>query len=126
MPTRNARSLCAPFPDAEAASTGRRALFIFVLRGILDGELRKTGMPYPSVPEALGSGVGSLLADEALVAVGPEIAVGRSPCPCESLPMATVEIACLKINCSWLLVSRTTEYLSKERIRPVNLTPLSK
>ena len=57
--------MCAPFPAA-AAADGRRALF--VLRGILDGELRKTGMPYPSVPEALGSGVGSLLADEALVA----------------------------------------------------------
>ena len=97
MPTRKARSLCAPFP-ADAASDGRRASF--VLRGILDGALRKTRVPYPSVPEALGSGVGSLLADELLVVVGPEIAVGRSPWPCESRPMATVEIACLKINCS--------------------------
>ena len=101
MPTRNARSFRgARFPDADsgADSSGRRALF--VLRGILDGELRKTRVPYPSVPDALGSGVGSLLADEVLVAVGPEIAVGRSACPCETLPMATVEIACLKINCS--------------------------
>jgi len=32
--------------------------------------------------------------------------------------MATVDMACLKINCSWLLVSSTTEYLSKERMRP--------
>ena len=32
-----------------------------------------------------------------------------------------VEIACLKMSCSWLLVSRTTEYLSKERMRPVRL-----
>ena len=35
-----------------------------------------------------------------------------------------VEIACLKINCSWLLVSSMTEYLSKERIFPDNFTPL--
>ena len=124
MPTRKARSLCASFPEAGTEADGRRALF--VLRGIFEGELRKSGTPYPSVPDALGSGVGSLLDDEALVAVGPEIAVGRSECPCEALPIATVEIACLKINCSWLLVSRTTEYLSNERIRPVNLTPLSK
>ena len=75
MPTRKARSLCAPFP-ADAGSDGGRELF--VLRGILDGELRKTRVPYPSVPDALGIGVGSLLADEVLVAVGPEIAVGRS------------------------------------------------
>jgi len=40
--------------------------------------------------------------------------------------MTTVEIACLKINCSWLLVSNTTEYLSNERILPVSLTPLSR
>lgn|SRR6266851_1524145 len=98
MPTRKARSFRAPFP-AEAASNGRRGFF--VLREILDGELRKTRVPYPSVPDALlGSGVGSLLADEVLAVVGPEIAVGRSACPCETLPMATVEIACLKINCS--------------------------
>jgi len=36
----------------------------------------------------------------------------------------TVEIACLKISCSWLLVSRTNEYLSKLLIRPESLTPL--
>src|SRR5205807_10228245 len=98
MPTRKARSFrAAPLP-AEAASNGRRGFF--VLREILDGELRKTRVPYPSVPDALGSGVGSLLADEVLAVVGPEIAVGRSACPCETLPMATVEIACVKINCS--------------------------
>ena len=41
---------------------------------------------------------------------------------CESI--TTVEIACLKINCSWLLVSSTREYLSKLLIRPESLTPL--
>jgi hypothetical protein len=49
---------------------------------------------------------------------------GRSG-PC-GFAMTTVEIACLKISCSWLFVSSTTEYLSKERIRPVSFTPLSR
>src|SRR5208283_1922557 len=40
--------------------------------------------------------------------------------------MTTVEIACLKMSCSWLLVSRTTEYLSNDRIRPVSFTPLTR
>src|SRR5438552_12759461 len=30
------------------------------------------------------------------------------------------------MSCSWLPVSSTSEYLSKERIRPVSLTPLSR
>ena len=52
--------------------------------------------------------------------------LGLSPWPCDILPMATVEIACLKINCSWLLVSSTTEYLSNELIRTVIFTPLKR
>jgi len=32
--------------------------------------------------------------------------------------LTTVEIACLKINCSWLLFSSSTEYLSKDLIFP--------
>lgn len=40
--------------------------------------------------------------------------------------ITTVEIACLKISCSWLFVSSTTEYLSNERMRPVSFTPLSR
>src|SRR5271157_1041502 len=40
--------------------------------------------------------------------------------------VTTVEMACLKINCSWLLFSRSTEYLSKDRIFPVSLTPLTR
>jgi len=40
--------------------------------------------------------------------------------------LTTVEIACLKINCSWLLFSSSTEYLSKDRIFPVSLTPLTR
>ena len=40
--------------------------------------------------------------------------------------LTTVEMACLKINCSWLLFSRSTEYLSKDRILPVSLTPLTR
>src|SRR6266542_1713327 len=53
-------------------------------------------------------------------ATGPE----RSRCGARA--MTTVEMACLKMSCSWLLVSITTEYLSKERMRPDNLTPLSR
>ncbi len=37
--------------------------------------------------------------------------------------LTTVEMACLKINCSWLLFSKSTEYLSNERIFPVSFTP---
>src|SRR3954452_13604137 len=37
-----------------------------------------------------------------------------------------VDIACLKISCSWLLASSTTEYLSKLLIRPESFTPLIK
>src|SRR5215831_15560654 len=40
--------------------------------------------------------------------------------------MTTVEMACLKINCSWLLVSRMSEYLSKLLMRPESFTPLSR
>src|SRR5260370_33529495 len=36
----------------------------------------------------------------------------------------TVEMACLKMSCSWLLVSSTTEYLSKLLMRPESFTPL--
>src|SRR5262249_28663550 len=36
----------------------------------------------------------------------------------------TVEIACLKMSCSWLLDSSTTEYLSKLLILPESFTPL--
>ena len=54
----------------------------------------------------------------AVVVAGAATTVGRSECPCAIRPMATVEMACLKINCSWLFVSSTTEYLSKERMRP--------
>src|SRR5262249_3919162 len=38
--------------------------------------------------------------------------------------VVTVEIACLKINCSWLFASRMTEYLSNPLIFPINFTPL--
>ncbi len=41
-------------------------------------------------------------------------------------PLTTVEMACLKMSCSWLLFSSRTEYLSKDRIFPVNLTPLTR
>ena len=40
--------------------------------------------------------------------------------------LTTVEMACLKINCSWLLFSSNAEYLSNERILPVSLTPLTR
>src|SRR5271166_1280247 len=45
---------------------------------------------------------------------------------CAPREMTTVEIACLKMSCSWLLVSSTTEYLSNDRIRPVSFTPLTR
>ena len=38
----------------------------------------------------------------------------------------TVAIACLKTICSWWLLSRMSENLSKLRIRPVSLTPLNR
>src|SRR6266702_6191444 len=41
-----------------------------------------------------------------------------------ALAVVTVEIACLKINCSWLFDSRMTEYLSNPLIFPINFTPL--
>src|SRR5579872_1306632 len=55
-------------------------------------------------------------------------AEAAEPCAEEwnGLDTTTVEIACLKISCSWLLVSRTTEYLSKLFMRPESLTPLIK
>src|ERR1039458_575184 len=43
-----------------------------------------------------------------------------------TLPLTTVEIACLKISCSCALFSSSTEYLSKDRILPVSLTPLTR
>src|SRR6202011_4977149 len=84
----------------------------------------KLGTLHPSVPEGRGIVTASGLTDG--VTVGAGNTVGLSPGPCKVLPMATVDMACLKINCSWLLVSSTTEYLSKERMRPVSLTPLNR
>ena len=53
---------------------------------------------YPSVPEGRGIAAGSgPVAPAAAEAV---IMVGLSPCACTVFPMATVEMACLKINCS--------------------------
>ena len=43
---------------------------------------------------------------------------------CAVLATTTVEIACLKISCSWLLDSRISEYLSKLLMRPESFTPL--
>ena len=43
---------------------------------------------------------------------------------CDDFCVTTVETACLKINCSWLLVSSTKEYLSKLLMRPESFTPL--
>ena len=58
--------------------------------------------------------------------VAPAASGGRcSLCITDRL-LTTVEMACLKINCSWLLFSNSTEYLSKDRILPVSLTPLTR
>jgi len=62
--------------------------------------------------------------DDEPTAVG--IAVGRCSACITARLLTTVEIACLKINCSWLLFSSSTEYLSKDRIFPVSLTPLTR
>jgi hypothetical protein len=51
---------------------------------------------HPSVPEGRGIAAASGLADG--VTAGAGNTVGLSPC--NALPMATVEMACLKINCS--------------------------
>src|SRR3954464_1305455 len=121
MPTRKARSTGAP-----AARAGRAAP---ALEGeasrMLEGGLRPApwlrlplrGIGYASVPvDCAGA-----LAELPLDAVA---GLGSALCP--TRPITTVEIACLKINCSWLLVSSTTEYLSNERMRPVSFTPLSR
>jgi len=55
---------------------------------------RLKGLSYPSVPEALGVELISF------VEVGVGTTVGLSAWPCKARPIATVEIACLKINCS--------------------------
>ncbi len=61
------------------------------------------------------------------VSAGEVTAVGRgSRWVCDVREITTVEIACLKMSCSWLLVSSTTEYLSNDRIRPVSFTPLTR
>src|ERR1700674_1694416 len=73
---------------------------------------------HPSVPEA-GLGIDDSPMDA--TAVGFE-----SMWLWAAREMTTVEIACLKMSCSWLLVSSTTEYLSNDRIRPVSFTPLTR
>ena len=55
-----------------------------------------------------------------------ESADGRTSPKATGRPLTTVEMACLKINCSCALFSKRTEYLSKERILPVSLTPLTR
>src|SRR6202012_3862097 len=69
------------------------------------------------------------MADGAETGVGPVpvcMATGRCSVCITLRLLTTVEMACLKINCSWLLFSRRTEYLSKDRIFPVSLTPLTR
>jgi len=44
--------------------------------------------------------------------------------PVERLDCEIVEMACLKISCSWEPDSSRTENLSKLRMRPVSLAPL--
>src|SRR5260370_41919452 len=73
---------------------------------------------HPSVPEA---GLGTDASPRDGTAVGFE-----SIWLWAAREMTTVEIACLKMSCSWLLVSSTTEYLSNDRIRPVSFTPLTR
>src|SRR6266851_5323316 len=73
---------------------------------------------HPSVPEA-GLGIDGSPRDATAVGFG-------SIWLWAAREMTTVEIACLKMSCSWLLVSRTTEYLSNDRIRPVSFTPLTR
>src|SRR6202012_3632485 len=76
---------------------------------------------------ALCGSVEALAATPLPVACPPGCAEGGlcSVCSTER-ELTTVEIACLKISCSWLLFSKSTEYLSKERILPVSFTPLTR
>ena len=79
---------------------------------------------YPSVPEALAA---TIAEGDAVPAPTAGLVSECVRCaPCAVRPITTVEMACLKISCSCPLASSTTEYLSKERIRPVNFTPLKR
>ena len=82
--------------------------------------------PYPSVPEAVAAEAAAGDDDVAGAAAG--FASECAKCvPCDpTRPITMVEMACLNINCSCPLASSTTEYLSKERMRPVNFTPLNR
>src|ERR1700726_3931126 len=73
---------------------------------------------HPSVPEAV---LGIDTSPRDATAVGFE-----SMWLWAAREITIVEIACLKMSCSWLLVSSTTEYLSNDRIRPVSFTPLTR
>ena len=127
-PTRKARS-CASSAGTGCVPRGTRPDAGARSRVFLGCDLRKPKTPYPSLPEALAADAVAG-ADEDAVPV-PAAAAFPSECatcaPCGSVrPITTVEMACLKINCSCPLASSTTEYLSKERMRPVNFTPLSR
>ena len=93
-PTRNARS-----PESRGScDTGSplSARRTASLRELLESAVRNWDAPYPSVPEALGGDTG----------VGPDVTAVGLPSPwdenaaCGTRPMTTVEMACLKINCS--------------------------
>src|ERR1700683_3118538 len=93
MPTRKARSTedcCTVFSPGDPVP--REAS-----RKLLLSEPRKKGLPYPSVPEAAAAAVPGSAAgaddDDGMT-------VGLSVWTWMALPIATVEIACLKINCS--------------------------
>src|SRR5580658_1918806 len=128
-PTRNARSCTSSAFAGCEPRTARREAAGARSRVFLGCDLRNPETPYPSVPEALAAeAVAGAAEDAAPVA---DAAFPSEECAACTLcgvvrPITTVEMACLKINCSCPLASRTTEYLSKERIRPVSFTPLSR
>ena len=86
----------------------------------------------PSYPSERGllPGAGSILALLATATgVGPVpvcTAIGLCSVCITLRLLTTVDMACLKISCSWLLFSRSTEYLSNDRIFPVSFTPLTR
>ena len=126
-PTKKARS-CDSSIGAAKVPRGVRPVRGVRARVFLGCALRKPKTPYPSVPEALAAeAVVGADADAVTVpaATFPSEWVMCAPCG-SGRPITTVEMACLKINCSCPLASNTTEYLSKERMRPVSFTPLSR
>src|SRR5579859_1958221 len=110
---------CGHSQDGCALLKRRDLAGCFIFLELRAGSQAHTSLLLPGPDAAAGPG------EAALVPL--LLACAMRSCACTALLVTTVEMACLKMSCSWLLlVSSTTEYLSNERIRPVSLTPLSR